>query len=166
MDHWSVSMTAIRTNNDVEGWHNRFNTRVANRCPVQFLSPDQVHVIVCRGHIHSSMQYWLMDSSRGFRGKKSKPVQGKVFGFWKQYCQAKLSASHHSNEMWFDIQTSSPFRVVPYWKDLRLLRWAMMCYIHIYCGGESKGEFDIETLRYVYITLYLYCLHFYMECFL
>lgn len=98
MDHWIVFMTAIRTNNDVEGWHNRFNTRVATRCPVQFLSPDQVHVIVCRGHIQSSMQYWLMDSSRGFRGKKSNPVQGKVFGFWKQYCQARLSASHHSNK--------------------------------------------------------------------
>ncbi|XP_062580148.1 uncharacterized protein LOC134242130 [Saccostrea cucullata] len=34
--HWSVFMTAIRTNNDVEGWHNRLNTNVATRGPVPF----------------------------------------------------------------------------------------------------------------------------------
>ena len=29
--HWSVFMSAIRTNNDLEGWHNKLNTGVATR---------------------------------------------------------------------------------------------------------------------------------------
>ena len=29
--YWSVFMTAIRTNNDVEGWHIKLNTGVATR---------------------------------------------------------------------------------------------------------------------------------------
>ena len=32
---WSVFMKAVRTNNDLEGWHNRFNGRSA-RCNIQF----------------------------------------------------------------------------------------------------------------------------------
>lgn len=38
IEYWSVFMTSIRTNNDVEGWHNRINYRVAARGPVPFYS--------------------------------------------------------------------------------------------------------------------------------
>jgi hypothetical protein len=33
---WSVFMSPVRTNNDVEGWHNRFNSNVVTRGPVPF----------------------------------------------------------------------------------------------------------------------------------
>ena len=38
IDYWCVFMFSIRTNNDVEGWHNRVNTRVCTRGPVQSIS--------------------------------------------------------------------------------------------------------------------------------
>ncbi|XP_052695537.1 uncharacterized protein LOC128173907 [Crassostrea angulata] len=34
--HWSVFMTSIRANNDVEGWYNRLNTSVATKGSVPF----------------------------------------------------------------------------------------------------------------------------------
>ncbi|OWF36870.1 hypothetical protein KP79_PYT02735 [Mizuhopecten yessoensis] len=33
---WSVYGESIWTNNDVEGWHNRLNSRCSNRGPVPF----------------------------------------------------------------------------------------------------------------------------------
>ncbi|XP_076078755.1 uncharacterized protein LOC143048767, partial [Mytilus galloprovincialis] len=38
IDYWCVFMSSIRTNNDVEGWHNSVNTRVCTRGPVPFYS--------------------------------------------------------------------------------------------------------------------------------
>ena len=34
--NWNVSMTSVRTNNNLEGWHNRINSRMNSRGPVQF----------------------------------------------------------------------------------------------------------------------------------
>jgi hypothetical protein len=34
--NWSIFMLSIRTNNDVEGWHNNLNSRVSSRGPVPF----------------------------------------------------------------------------------------------------------------------------------
>ena len=34
--NWSIFMCSIRTNNDVEGWHNNLNSRVSSRVPVPF----------------------------------------------------------------------------------------------------------------------------------
>ncbi|OWF42706.1 hypothetical protein KP79_PYT24969 [Mizuhopecten yessoensis] len=36
ISNWCVFNTAVRTNNDVEGWHHRLNTRVNVRGPVPF----------------------------------------------------------------------------------------------------------------------------------
>ena len=34
--NWSIFMCSMRTNNDVEGWHNNLNSRVSSRDPVPF----------------------------------------------------------------------------------------------------------------------------------
>ena len=93
ISHWSVFMTAIRTNNDVEGWHNRFNASVATRGPVPFY--QLITELYSEAEL-IPLQLKLVTEGKllRYQRKKTRQVQGKVFSLWYQYCDNLLSASH------------------------------------------------------------------------
>ena len=92
IDYWCIFMTAIRTNNDVEGWHNRFNGTVATRGPVRFY-----HLVseLYAEAVDIPLQLKLVTEGKlqRYQRKKSRQVQGKVFGLWNSYCDRTISAS-------------------------------------------------------------------------
>ncbi|XP_062586242.1 uncharacterized protein LOC134247857 [Saccostrea cucullata] len=92
IDSWSIFMTAIRTNNDVEGWHNRLNSAVAVRGPVPFYSLIQE---LYRESKDIPLQLRLVTEGKlqRYQRKQSRHVQGKVFKFWNKYCEREISAS-------------------------------------------------------------------------
>lgn len=91
--HWSVFMSAIRTNNDVEGWHNRFNTNVATRGPVPFYQMV-TELFAEAGDIPLQLKLVSEGKLQCYQRKKSRQVQGKVFSLWNDYCERTTSASN------------------------------------------------------------------------
>ncbi|CAC5392288.1 unnamed protein product [Mytilus coruscus] len=89
----SVFMSAIRTNNDVEGWHNRFNTNVATRGPVPFYQMV-TELFAEAGDIPLQLKLVSEGKLQCYQRKKSRQVQGKVFSLWNDYCERTTSASN------------------------------------------------------------------------
>ncbi|XP_052063996.1 uncharacterized protein LOC127704147 [Mytilus californianus] len=93
INHWSVFMSAIRTNNDVEGWHNCFNTNVATRGPVPFYQMV-TKLFAEAGDIPLQLKLVTEGKLQRYQRKKSRQVQGKVFSLWNDYCERATSASN------------------------------------------------------------------------
>ena len=88
---WCVFREAIRTNNDVEGYHNDLNTpAVFGNSPIYLLCrllhressllPLQV-ILVCEG------------KHNRYQRKRSRYIQGRIFSLCNQYAQHQISAS-------------------------------------------------------------------------
>ena len=90
--HWSVFMTAIRTNNDVEGWHNKLNTGVATRGAVPFYHLVSV-LYVEASDISLSMKMVSEGKMQRYQRKKTWQMEGRVFSLWQQYCERTINAS-------------------------------------------------------------------------
>ncbi|XP_078326026.1 uncharacterized protein LOC144622863 [Crassostrea virginica] len=90
--HWSVFMTAIRTNNDVEGWHNKLNTGVATRGAVPFYHLVSV-LYVEASDISLSMKMVSEGKMQRYQRKKTRQMEGRVFSLWQQYCERTINAS-------------------------------------------------------------------------
>lgn len=85
-------MTSIRTNNDVEGWHNRLNTSVATRGSVPFY-----HLLLVLHREATSITVQMKMVSEGkiqrYQRKRTLQVEGRVFQLWNDYCERSISAS-------------------------------------------------------------------------
>ena len=88
---WYVFMSPVWTNNDVEEWHNRFNSNVT-RGPVPF------YQLVTELYAESTdipVQLKLVSEGKlkRYQRKRSRQIQGQVFGLWKQYVHREITTS-------------------------------------------------------------------------
>jgi len=92
VEYWSVFMTSIRTNNDVEGWHNRINYRVAARGPVPFYSL-LTELYSEAADIPLQLKMVTEGKLQRYQRRHTRQIQGKLFTLWYQYCNNTISAS-------------------------------------------------------------------------
>ena len=88
---WSIFNQSIRTNNDIEGWHNRLNKRAAGRCNLQF------YLLVSLLHKEAKLTsvYIRLVSEKKLRRiqrKKYRDLQGKIFTLWEEHVRVERSA--------------------------------------------------------------------------
>ncbi|XP_068242208.1 uncharacterized protein [Palaemon carinicauda] len=67
---WSIFYQSIRTNNDIEGWHNRLNKRAADRCNLQF------YLVISLLHKEAKLTsiYMRLVSEKNYEGSKGKNI--------------------------------------------------------------------------------------------
>ena len=88
---WSVYMKAIRTNNDIEGWHLGLNRRASGKSQLPFyLLVDLLHSKARR----TALQIRLVSERklRRIQKKKYRQLQTKIFGLWEDYENGEHSA--------------------------------------------------------------------------
>jgi len=95
--NWCVYKRAIRTNNDVEGWHNRLNIK-AQQSNLPF------YKLMSLLHAESSLvplQHQLIKEQklRRYQRRQTKLVQGKVFELWRRYRHDELTTSQLLKQM-------------------------------------------------------------------
>ncbi|KAJ8025972.1 hypothetical protein HOLleu_33686 [Holothuria leucospilota] len=88
---WSVFMQSVRTNNDVEGWHNRLNRHANGRCQLPFyLLIDLLHK---EARLTSIQVRLLYDRKlRRIQKRKYRELQGRVFDIWEKFNTNELTA--------------------------------------------------------------------------
>jgi hypothetical protein len=94
-------MSPVRTNNVVEGWHNRFDSYVVTLGPVpDFLPPGDR--TVCRiNRLPRTNKLVSEGRLKRYQRKRSRQIQGQVFGLWKQYVRREITASQLLRECAF-----------------------------------------------------------------
>ena len=87
---WSVYMKAVRTNNDVEGWHNGLNRRASGKCQLPlYLLINLLHREAELSSLHARL---VSDSKlQRIQRNKYKKVQAKLFGYWEEYITKERS---------------------------------------------------------------------------
>ena len=89
---WSVFKQPIRTNNDIEGWHNALNRRAGGQCRLQFyLLIELLH----REARLTSITIKLVSDKKlkRIQRRKYRQLQQKLFDAWEQYQTGNKSAS-------------------------------------------------------------------------
>ena len=88
---WTAFKRAIRTNNDVEGWHNALNRRASGR--------GQLPLYLLRKFLHketklTALQIRLVSERKLKRSQRHKyrELQAKLFELWDQYEAKEPSA--------------------------------------------------------------------------
>lgn len=89
---WSVYGQAIRTNNDVEGFHKALNRRACGKVHLPFYLLVQFLHKECQ---LTEMTIKLVSKTKLKRcqRKKYRNLQAKVFSHWEEYASKKKSAS-------------------------------------------------------------------------
>ncbi|XP_069103445.1 uncharacterized protein [Argopecten irradians] len=100
VSEWSVFGKAIRTNNDVEGWHNRLNSRCTTRGQVPF------YLLIQELFKEASaipLQVRLVSEGKLKRYQRRRTTDGqiKVFRLWKSYQRQEISTSRLLRECSF-----------------------------------------------------------------
>ena len=88
---WSVFMEAVRTNDDLEGWHNALNRRAKGKthlplyCLIQLLNKEASLL---------AMQVRLVSDQklRGHQRVTYKKMQKKLFSLWNKYQNGKRNS--------------------------------------------------------------------------
>ena len=89
---WSVFGRSIRTNNDIEGWHNRVNTQ-AQKSNLQFyLMVELMYKEAAK--IPLQLKMISEGKLRRRQRKQTKMVQGKILQLWDDYASNNITASH------------------------------------------------------------------------
>ena len=88
---WSVYGQPVRTNNDIEGWHNSLNRRVGGRVHLPF------YLLIQLLHRESSVctvQVRLVNARKLQRIQRTKyrALQARIFGRWEDYAASKISS--------------------------------------------------------------------------
>jgi hypothetical protein len=86
---WSVYGLSIRTNNDVEGWHNRLNKRGRPHMPFYMLITllhDEARLV------HLQVQLVSESKLKRHQEKKYRDLQKKIFNYWGEYVSGTRSA--------------------------------------------------------------------------
>ena len=89
---WSVYGQAIRTNNDIEGWHNALNKRAGGRVHIPFyLLIRQLH----REAQLSSLQVRLVSDEKlkRIQRKTYRRLQTKIFDLWEEYASSAKTST-------------------------------------------------------------------------
>ena len=89
---WCVYNRAIRTNNDVEGWHNKLNKAAGGRASLPFYSL----VALLYGEadwIRIELRLLTADQLRRYQRKETKTTQRKLFKLWQDYENQTISIS-------------------------------------------------------------------------
>ena len=89
---WSVFKQAIRTNNDIEGWHNALNRRAGGQCRLQFyLLIELLH----REARLTSITIQLVSDKKlkRIQRKKYRQLQQKLFDAWDEYQTGNKNAA-------------------------------------------------------------------------
>ena len=89
---WCVYQRIVRTNNDVEGWHNRLNTK-----PERGNLP--IYLLVQLLHVEASLipltqQLIAEDKLRKYQRHQTKALQGHLSKLWEQYRGGEVTTSH------------------------------------------------------------------------
>ena len=108
---WSVSGQSVRTNNDVEGWHNRLKNRAHKD-----MSFYRLIETLERESRWTSLSCRLVSESKlcGHQRQKYRRQQGRYCDLWRQYDDGEIGVmnvksvrSHqratHLNQTWNDI---------------------------------------------------------------
>ena len=90
---WSVYLQAIRTNNDVEGWHNGLNRRAQGK------SQLPLYMLIMLLHEESrltSLQIKLVSERKLCRVQRKtyRQLQSKIFNLWDRYENGEQSVKH------------------------------------------------------------------------
>ena len=93
VEYWSVFMTSSvqTTPNDVEGWHNRINYRVAARGPVPFYSL-LTELYSEAADIPLQLKMVTEGKLQRYQRRYTRQIQGKLCTLWYQYCNNTISA--------------------------------------------------------------------------
>lgn len=88
---WSIYMKAIRTNNDIEGWHLGLNRRASGKSQLPlYLLVNLLH----RESRRTSLQIRLVSEKklRRIQRKKFRDLQTKIFDLWDEFKSGARSA--------------------------------------------------------------------------
>ena len=89
---WSVYKQPIRTNNDIEGWHNALNRRAGGKCnlPLYYLIE-----LLDREAKLTALTIRLVSERKlkRMQRKTHRHLQAKLFEFWEQYDNRQKTAS-------------------------------------------------------------------------
>ena len=84
LSSWSVYGLAIRTNNDIEGWHNRLNQRASGKCQL----PLYMLVQLLHEEAQLTKIYVRLVSEKKLQRiqkKKYRSLQRQIFDLWESY---------------------------------------------------------------------------------
>lgn len=88
---WCVYLQSVKTNNDVEGWHNGLNRRAHGKSQLPFYLLVQLLHQEAR---LASLQIRLVSEKklRRLQKKSYRKMQAKIFNLWDEYQQQKMTA--------------------------------------------------------------------------
>ena len=90
-DNWSVFQQTVRTNNIVEGWHHRLNTRIRYAsCSVYILIPA---LYVEAQTVEVQIQQVTEMALSMYQRKKYVKVHQRLFKLWDMYMDGELTTS-------------------------------------------------------------------------
>ena len=89
---WCVYQKIVRTNNDVEGWHNRLNTKAERGNLPMYLLVQLLHVEASL--IPLTQQLIAEDKLRKYQRLQTKAIQGRLSKLWEQYRGGEVTTSH------------------------------------------------------------------------
>lgn len=88
---WSAYKSSVRTNNDVEGWHNRLNRQTRN---------GKLDLYQLAGVLYQEAQYVDIQAVlvgenrlRRLQRRAYKKVQGRLHDYWRQYAAGEITSS-------------------------------------------------------------------------
>ena len=88
---WSVYKEAVRTNSDVEGWHNSLNRQASGRCqmPFYFL----INLLYREARL-ASLHIRLVSEKKlkRFQRRKYRNVQTNIFKYWEEFENGQRSS--------------------------------------------------------------------------
>ena len=89
---WSVYKQAIRTNNDIEGWHNALNRRASGKCQLPFYM--LINLLQKEARL-TSLQIRLVSERKikRIQRKKYRSLQAQIFDLWGKYEDGVKSAT-------------------------------------------------------------------------
>ena len=88
---WSVFMQSVRTNNDVEGWHNGLHTRAQDKS--QLLMYLLIDLLYKEAKLTSLNMCMVSEKKlRRVQWRRYRQIQAKVFSLWGQYEEGDKTA--------------------------------------------------------------------------
>ena len=91
IEEWTCFMRTLRTNNDVEGWHHRLNSRAGRACLHFYRLIRLLHEEALLVPIQVSL---VSDGKlKRYRSKASRSLNGKIFAVWESYNNKTITAS-------------------------------------------------------------------------
>lgn len=88
---WSVSNLAVRTNNDIEGWHHSLNRQASGRWNLPFYV--FIHLLFKEAQMTIINIRLVSDRKlKRIQRKVYKKLQSKLFGYWEEYENGQKNA--------------------------------------------------------------------------